>query len=616
MPRERTLAKEYRPDIDGLRAVAVALVVMFHAFPTIVPGGFVGVDVFFVISGYLISGNILSRIETRSFTLVDFYVRRARRILPALALTIAATLAAGWVLLAPAAYETLGLHALAGSLFFPNLIFWKEVGYFDAAAETKPLLHLWSLGIEEQFYLLWPVLLMTLSRWPRLLLPALCAIVGTSLAYSWYATIHTPAAAFYSPLSRLWELGAGGILFIFIRHPRQNVFLSSVGIVLIAASAFLLEKTSAFPGLAATVPVAGAALVIATGSRILDRRLPEMLGKISYPLYLWHWPLLSFAAINGVDSVEQRVMLVVASLLLSILTYQLIEKPVRFGRFRKVGVVASCVAMISLAGFSTFVFLARGYAQRFPPDIRSAVELARYNPRIDARYPGCWVEAAAPYEAYAAECRTGETLIWGDSHAARLFSGFKQTGIDVAQFTRNSCLPTLNTTSQWFCDASNAEIVAEIARLKPRRVIVFAAWLRYSVDWQMHDKHVEEIQQAVARLRQAIDDVLIIGPAPSWAPDLPSEVFRFWIANGTLPDRMKPAAKSYHQVDAVLAAIAKQHGARFVSLFDTLCNEDGCLTHTAASKSDLLSWDYGHLTTPGAQSVVQLLRLNSRSPLP
>jgi peptidoglycan/LPS O-acetylase OafA/YrhL len=608
--KEQTLEKDHRPDIDGLRAVAVVLVVLFHAFPGVVPGGFVGVDVFFVISGYLISGNILSRVETKSFTLSDFYVRRARRILPALALTIAATLAAGWLLLAPPAYGTLGLHALAGTLFFPNFIFWHEVGYFDAAAETKPLLHLWSLGIEEQFYLLWPLLLMLLGRRPKILVQSLCIIVAASLAYSCYATFRSPAAAFYSPISRLWELGAGGILFIMVRHPSRNDILSSLGVVLIAASAFLLKKTSPFPGLAAVPPVAGAVLIIASGSRILERRLPELLGRISYPLYLWHWPLLSFATTNGMDSPQQRMALVIVSLLLSTLTYQLIEKPIRFGGLRTIGVVASCTAMVSLAGFSGFVFLTRGIPERLPPDVMAALDLTRYEPETDARYPACWLDAMAPFESYARECRTGTTLIWGDSHAARLYSGFKGTGIDVAQFTRNGCMPSLDTKLQSTCDASNADIIAEVERLKPRRVILFAAWLNHGTNWQVNDDRAETIERAVARLKRTVDDVLVIGPAPVWTPDLPSEVFRFWSTNRRLPDRMKPVARPYHDVDVALAATVKPHGARFISLYDALCDPNGCITHTPTSRSDLLSWDYGHFTTSGARSVVQLLQLN------
>lgn len=575
-----------------------------------VPGGFIGVDIFFVISGYLISGNIVSRIEAGAFTLGDFYVRRARRILPALALTIAATLAAGWVVLTPSAYRALGLHALSGALFFPNLTFWSEVGYFDPAAETKPLLHLWSLGIEEQFYLLWPVLLMTLSRRQRLLVPVLCAVVAASFAYSCYAARYSPAAAFYSPFSRLWELGAGGILFMFLRKPAKNAILSSLGIILIAASALLLKKTSSFPGAAAVPPVAGALLVIASGSRILDRKLPELVGKISYPLYLWHWPLLSFAAINGTDSFELRVVIVAASLTLSVLTYQWVEKPIRFGKFKRSGVVASCMVMVGLAGLSALVFLDRGVPERLPLEIRSFLELAEYDPKTDGRVPACWVYDTTPFESYGPECRIGATLFWGDSHAARLYSGLGSVGAEAAQFTRNSCLPSLQTAPQSVCDQSNANIIAEIKRLKPRRVIIFAAWLNYGVVWQMNVNQAEAIRRAVAQLRQTVDDVIILGPAPVWAPDLPSATFRFWFKNRSLPDRMPPAAKAYQSADAVLKAIAQQEGVRFISVFDALCNVEGCLTHTPDSKSDLLAWDYGHFTSSGARSVLQILQLN------
>src|ERR1700731_4477337 len=198
------MAAGYRADIDGLRAAAVALVVGFHAFPAVISGGFVGVDVFFVISGYLITGLILDRQATGRFSIKDFYVRRARRILPALGTVITATLVIGWFVLLPVAYEQLGLHALAGSLFFPNLIFWSEAGYFDFAAKAKPLLHLWSLGIEEQFYMIWPALLIAARRWRANTTLILCAFAALSLIYSSIEVFSNTVAAFYSPLSRLW----------------------------------------------------------------------------------------------------------------------------------------------------------------------------------------------------------------------------------------------------------------------------------------------------------------------------------------------------------------------------------------------------------------------------
>jgi peptidoglycan/LPS O-acetylase OafA/YrhL len=182
------MTQNYRADIDGLRAVAVVLVVAYHAFPHLLSGGFVGVDVFFVISGYLITGIILSGIDSSSFSIRGFYARRARRILPALAVVLVAVLVIGWLQLLPAPFQNLGLHTLAGALFFPNLLLWSEVGYFDVAAETKPLLHLWSLGIEEQFYLCWPLLLLLLKKFPKWSTAGLILVAIGSLLNCCYVT--------------------------------------------------------------------------------------------------------------------------------------------------------------------------------------------------------------------------------------------------------------------------------------------------------------------------------------------------------------------------------------------------------------------------------------------
>ena len=285
-------------------------------------------------------------------------------------------------------------------------------------------------------------------------------------------------------------------------------------------------------------------------------------------------------------------------------------KPIRFGRFRKSGVRVSIIAMAGIVCFSAFAFRDGGIPARFPKEIRSALALMKYDPEIDARYPNCWLAVTTPFESYGEECRTGGTLIWGDSHAARLFTGFKESATEIAQFTRSSCMPSLSNGRQIVCDASNAGIVEEIVRLKPKRVIIFAAWLNYDVNWQLHDERVEAVRRALKRLKPAVDDVVLVGPSPSWTPDLPTAVYRFWTADRRLPDRLQPAPKGYHEVDVVLAAIAHEEGARFISVFNKLCDVDGCLTHTPASASDLLSWDYGHLTTSGARSILEALQLD------
>ena len=292
-------------------------------------------------------------------------------------------------------------------------------------------------------------------------------------------------------------------------------------------------------------------------------------------------------------SVGQRVAVIVVSLLLAWLTYSFVERPIRFGHLKRWGAPASVTITIVLACFSAFVFSDGGVPTRFSQELRYVLSLMKYDFKSDARVFSCWLTASTPFESYGPECRTGSTLIWGDSHAARLYSGFKQSGIVAAQFTRDGCMPALSAARD-VCSLSNASIVEEVARLRPKRVIIFAAWLNHGL--KLGDERIESIRRGVKRLRETVDDVIILGPAPFWLPDLPTAVVSFWTTNKRFPERLQPAPKNYGEVDAILSAVAVEQGARFISVFDEICNEGGCLTHTPSSSSDLLSWDYGHLT--------------------
>lgn len=336
----------YRPDVDGLRALAVSAVLAFHAFPHALPGGFAGVDVFFVISGFLITGILLAELEAGRFSLGGFYWRRVRRIFPALLLVLAATLALGWRVLLPDEFAALGKHVAAGAAFVSNLALWREAGYFDAAAEFKPLLHLWSLGIEEQYYLLWPVMLYAFSR-SRRALPAMILAVGVaSFALNIALVGSHPTWAFYLPVTRFWELLGGSALAFLAgrtkyRLPQGNA-ASLAGVALIVAGLVLLDRDRAFPGWWALLPVGGTMLVIAAGPhawlnrRIFSNRAVVYVGLISYPLYLWHWPLLAYARIihGGEAPAALRLALLAIAMLLSVLTYELVEKPIRSARLR------------------------------------------------------------------------------------------------------------------------------------------------------------------------------------------------------------------------------------------------------------------------------------------
>src|SRR5258707_5569718 len=297
---------KYRPDVDGLRAVAVMLVLNFHAFPDATPGGFIGVDVFFVISGFLITGLITRELELGRFSLIEFYNRRIRRIFPALIVVLCATLALGWFWMLPQAFAQLGSDSFASAAFLANIALLLQSGYFDIESAKKPLLHLWSLGIEEQFYLFWPLLLILVARL-RLSMLAAVAVVGVASFVLNVALIGSnPVATFYLPFTRAWELLAGAALACSWNQISQSGTASnlraSVGVLLIATAAAVLDTKSAFPGWWAVLPVAGSALLLSAPAAWFCQGLlasPAMVwvGLISYPLYLWHWPLLVFFGI-------------------------------------------------------------------------------------------------------------------------------------------------------------------------------------------------------------------------------------------------------------------------------------------------------------------------------
>ncbi|MCE7527921.1 acyltransferase family protein [Polynucleobacter sp. IMCC 30228] len=374
---------KYRPDIDGLRAVAVLAVVLFHAFPEWVPGGFIGVDIFFVISGFLISTILFESLSAGSFSFINFYSRRIRRIFPALITVLLVSLALGWCILVAREYQQLGKHVFGGASFLSNFVLWKESGYFDNTSDTKPLLHLWSLGIEEQFYIFWPLILWA-AWWvkSRLAQPYLWLwVVGVIAIGSFWLNVDEikldRVAAFYSPLTRFWELLIGALLAYFVLYTPKffklipSNWLSWAGVVLILLGISLINKDSFFPGYWALLPTLGAACLIGSGShggrpwfnqQVLSNRILVWFGLISFPLYLWHWPLLSLARIlnSEVAPFLARGIIVALAILLSWLTYQYIEKPFRYGSNGKMKTIILLVLMIAIAGAGINIKLREG----------------------------------------------------------------------------------------------------------------------------------------------------------------------------------------------------------------------------------------------------------------
>ncbi|MES2504242.1 MAG: acyltransferase family protein [Myxococcota bacterium] len=332
---EKMRGLERRKDIDGLRAIAILSIVAYHFFPS-VKGGFIGVDIFFVISGFLITGVILRDLEAGTFSYKNFYARRIKRIFPALILVLGTALLCGYIFLIPAEFFELSRYLLGGSSFSANLIQWQEAGYFDMDARMKPLHHLWSLAIEEQFYILWPLLLVLgcqkrkLCGWIVLILA--CLSFGSNLLL---VSAH-PITTFYLLPFRAFELMIGAMLVLFPFSFLSNI-LSLLGVATIAAGLMLIDNTKPFPGWWALLPCLGTALVISAGEKawlnrnILSAPFMVCIGLISYPLYLWHWPIYSFSFLyeDGQPSHAIRFLLVALSFALAILTYIFLERPLK-----------------------------------------------------------------------------------------------------------------------------------------------------------------------------------------------------------------------------------------------------------------------------------------------
>lgn len=471
----------YRSDIDGLRAVAVLLVIGFHAFPKYIVGGFIGVDVFFVISGFLISSIIFGGLERGTFSFVNFYVRRIKRIFPALAVVLAASLIAGWLLLFPIDYRDVAKHTAAGAGFFPNFAYLKEAGYFDAASEEKPLLHLWSLGIEEQFYIVWPALIVLAWRWRYAPLIITSIILVVSLLWNVILTRTNTDAAFYLPITRFWELMLGCVLALTIsvdgRKPNLRSYLwpnisslvrrhrsainevaAWLGITLIVIGVALIKRERPFPGWWALLPTLGTVLIIVAGqasslNRLLSYRWLVYVGLISYPLYLWHWPILAYARIvrTSEPTVLMKVAAIIAAFALAYLTYKFVEKPIRFGARTVIKPIVASGALAATGTLALFILYHEGLPWRFPNTLQNLSKDSGRNTLVAYRYGSCLLDTTATFPNECdGDVANGppSVVLWGDSYAAHLFPGLnelRQKGriFRLAQYTSFTCPPIL-----------------------------------------------------------------------------------------------------------------------------------------------------------------------------
>lgn len=614
---------DYRADVDGLRAIAVLLVIGFHAFPNQVRGGFVGVDVFFVISGFLITRIITDDLSGGQFSFADFYARRARRLFPALLTMLAVCLTAAFVLFFPSDFKALGKHTLASALFVQNLVLLHEVNYFDSASELKPLLHMWSLAVEEQFYLLWPLTLFVASR---LRFPFVWLASGVLLA-SFVANIllvqTSPVAAFYLPTTRFWELMAGSILAV---SPRLLSRTSSeayrdvaalAGVCLLAAAALVIRKGSDFPGAWALLPVGGTALLIAAGpsSRVarvvLAQRALVQIGLISYPLYLWHWPILAFARnlqFNEPTSLEKIAYIAIA-FALAYATWRWIERPLRTG-FVRLKAVKVSAALMAAAVVGLLVFVTDGMPARFPPNLSRLERDRTAEITTSLRLGACFIHGEDSLTRFAELC-DGErpsaerrVALWGDSYAASLYPGLRalrdeRPAVEVMQYTVSGCPPILRFRNERrSCEATSDAVIERLKSLRPDAVVLAARWELYDGTGGWGAAEDRAIGETITALKGIGSRIVVVGQFPVWTADAPKILARHYRSHRI---RQEPREKRYlnkkvYPTDDRIKTLAAASGASFVSPLATFCNETGCLLSVPSSKGEPTAWDDGHMT--------------------
>lgn len=379
---------KYQPEIDGLRAIAVVLVVIYHAFPSLFPGGFIGVDIFFVISGYLISKILITEVSSGKLNILDFYRRRFDRIFPALLIVLYSCAAFGWFTLFADEYMQLGKLLAGSASFTANIVLFSETGYFNTLAVTKPLLHIWSLGVEEQFYIFFPIILLAFSKLKVNLKIVLLLSSAASFFLGVYYLPRDADMVFYLPQFRAWELLAGSLISTFESNRKDeikyNSFSTAMSFVSLASIAIIttsMPKGANFPGWYALIPVLSAIALIKLSreshliGKLLSSRLLVSVGLVSYPLYLWHWPLLSFARIINGDtpSTKVRLSLIIASLILAIATFVMIEKPLKRIASWRSKTIPLILAMISLGLFGFYAFKHVGIPSRTAVKMSNAV---------------------------------------------------------------------------------------------------------------------------------------------------------------------------------------------------------------------------------------------------
>jgi peptidoglycan/LPS O-acetylase OafA/YrhL len=643
----------YRPDIDGLRAIAVLLVVFNH-LRTRVTGGYVGVDVFFVISGYLISSVILSDMRSGQFSIVGFYERRVRRIFPALLAMLVVVNVLAFRYLLPSEAESFARSLIAAIVSLSNFQFWREAGYFDAPSALKPLLHTWSLAVEEQFYIFFPPFLLAVRRWfPNRLRIAIWIVAGLSFVAACYSVRSSPSAAFFFSPLRAWELMIGTMVsqneLPAIQKKIWRNVSSSVGLLLILVPAFLFNAQTPFPGLAALPTCLGAGLIIASGetggsvvASILSWRPLTFIGLISYSLYLWHWPIIVFwnrAQIRPDEDffdAKTKLILLAMSLVAATLSWWLVETPFRKGRFRpgrRTVFLVNGVLAVGLLMFGAEILNTKGLVARFSPEAAAVAQYTTYHPVEEWRENVCFLTQHNQFSDFKSEiCLNNKPqrsqqksmLLLGDSLAAHLYPGLVTvfSDRDFSQANAASCEPLVVVP-----DTMDAEFLPNCKRMS---AFIYGEYLPnhhfdgvlLAASW--HEESLPELGRTIEWIKAHGMPVILFGPVPEYDTSLPRLLaLSIREKDPGLLDRHRLARTL--KLDKEMAELARtEWKVAYVSAVEDLCGSQvemvakaqsemaGCLAFAAPGVP--LQFDDHHFTVAG--SILYARAMQARKQIP
>ncbi|MEZ6011340.1 MAG: acyltransferase family protein [Hyphomonas sp.] len=621
------MSRSFIPAVDGLRSVAVLSVLLFHAGFSVFSGGFVGVDVFFVISGYLITAHLLNDQEAGEFSFAKFYLRRARRLLPAGFFTLAACLVAGVFLLDPDHLRSLAESTIFALFSLPNIFFWLNTGYWDAAADTQPLLHFWSLGVEEQFYLVWPAMLALSLRFGgrRTAILVMAALSVGSLWASDALLPTYPTAVFYLTPFRAFEFCIGGILAFMPSAASPRGWLRdltfAVGLASILAAILIYNDDTRFPGLNAILPCIGAALVIHVASApgrlgfVLENRVAVYIGKISYSVYLAHWPIIVFYKhwrFTELANIEQ-VSVVLVSIACGALMYHFIEQPFRHPPLKQpvksnrrfLGGLAVVLALILLPAASAWKadFWPLGYKTK-ELEISEFDKLAIF---ATFRSSICYSGAANFIDTIDRDrCLKpveGKTnvIILGDSHAAHLYPGLVATFPDIhfLQANFSSCSPVMGHQP---ADTACAEFMDQMFKVEletytPQIAILAGRWSRADI---------EPARQTIRHLKSLGITPIIVGRSAEYKKPLP-EIVQREALHRNKADMSEFLLPGLRIVNRELSEVSAEEGVAYFDPLNVFCDQnDVCLI--ANEMPHLFQWDGGHLTEIGSRVIAEQLR--------